>query len=57
MITHYQRLLNYVEPDYIHVMRDGKIITSGGKDLALQLEENGYDWLYEQYAPQQEVTA
>ncbi|AFZ44319.1 FeS assembly ATPase SufC [Halothece sp. PCC 7418] len=57
MITHYQRLLNYVEPDYIHVMGDGKIITSGGKELALQLEENGYDWLYEQYAPQQEVTA
>ncbi|NBD15280.1 MAG: Fe-S cluster assembly ATPase SufC [Cyanobacteria bacterium] len=57
MITHYQRLLNYVEPDYIHVMVDGKIITSGGKELALQLEENGYDWLYEQYAPQQEVTA
>lgn len=53
MITHYQRLLNYVEPDYIHVMSDGQIITSGGKELAQQLEENGYEWLYEQYAPQE----
>lgn len=53
MITHYQRLLNYVEPDYIHVMSDGQIITSGGKELAHQLEENGYEWLYEQYAPQE----
>lgn len=53
MITHYQRLLNYVEPDYIHVMSDGQIITSGGKELAHQLEEYGYEWLYEQYAPQE----
>lgn len=53
MITHYQRLLNYVEPDYIHVMSNGQIITSGGKELAQQLEENGYEWLYEQYAPQE----
>ncbi|QDZ38858.1 Fe-S cluster assembly ATPase SufC [Euhalothece natronophila Z-M001] len=53
MITHYQRLLNYVEPDYIHVMGDGQIITSGGKELAHQLEEHGYEWLYEQYAPQE----
>ncbi len=53
MITHYQRLLNYVEPDYIHVMSDGQMITSGGKELAHQLEENGYEWLYEQYAPQE----
>ena len=53
MITHYQRLLNYVEPDYIHVMADGQMITSGGKELAHQLEEYGYEWLYEQYAPQE----
>jgi len=53
MITHYQRLLNYVEPDYIHVMSDGQIITSGGKELAQQLEDKGYEWLYEQYAPQE----
>lgn len=53
MITHYQRLLNYVEPDYIHVMNDGQIITSGGKELAHQLEENGYEWLYEKYTPQE----
>lgn len=45
MITHYQRLLNYVEPDFVHVMQGGKIITSGGKELALELEEKGYDFL------------
>lgn len=53
MITHYQRLLNYVEPDYIHVMSNGQMITSGGKELALELEEKGYEQLYEQYAPQE----
>lgn len=45
MVTHYQRLLNYVEPDYIHVLADGKIIKSGDKSLALILEEKGYSWL------------
>lgn len=45
MITHYQRLLNYVKPDFVHVMQGGKIITSGGKELALELEEKGYDFL------------
>ncbi|NCT56330.1 MAG: Fe-S cluster assembly ATPase SufC [Legionella sp.] len=45
MVTHYQRLLNYVEPDYIHVLADGKIIKSGDKSLALVLEEKGYSWL------------
>ncbi|MEM9541433.1 MAG: Fe-S cluster assembly ATPase SufC [Cyanobacteria bacterium P01_E01_bin.42] len=45
MITHYQRLLNYVEPDFVHVMQSGKIVTSGGKELALELEEKGYDFL------------
>lgn len=45
MITHYQRLLNYIEPDYIHVMQTGKILMSGGKELALELEEKGYDFL------------
>lgn len=45
LITHYQRLLNYIEPDYVHVMHDGKIVRSGGKELALELEENGYDFL------------
>lgn len=48
MITHYQRLLNYIQPDFIHVMHDGKIIRTGGKELALELEEKGYDWIDEQ---------
>ncbi|NNE43383.1 MAG: Fe-S cluster assembly ATPase SufC [Gemmatimonadetes bacterium] len=45
VITHYQRLLNYVQPDYVHVMVDGRIAKSGGKELALELEEKGYSWL------------
>lgn len=45
VVTHYQRLLNYIIPDFVHVLMDGKIVKSGGKDLALQLEEKGYDWL------------
>jgi len=49
VITHYQRLLNYVIPDYVHVLYKGKIVRSGGKELALQLEEKGYDWLKKEY--------
>jgi Fe-S cluster assembly ATP-binding protein len=45
LITHYQRLLNYVKPDYVHVLMGGKIVHSGGADLALELEAKGYDWL------------
>ena len=45
LITHYQRLLNYITPDFVHIMQDGKIIRSSGKELALQVEEKGYDWL------------
>ena len=45
LITHYQRLLNYIEPDYVHVMYDGKIVKTGNKELALELEEKGYDFL------------
>lgn len=45
VVTHYQRLLNYIQPDYVHVLSKGKIIKSGGKDLALELEEKGYDWI------------
>ena len=45
VITHYQRLLNYIIPDYVHVLLDGKIVKSGGKELAKELEEKGYDWL------------
>lgn len=47
IITHYQRILNYIKPDYVHVMMDGKIVESGGSDLALHLEEHGYDWIRE----------
>jgi Fe-S cluster assembly ATP-binding protein len=45
MITHYQRLLDYIVPDYVHVLANGKIIKSGGKELALELEKRGYGWL------------
>src|SRR5438874_2780534 len=45
LVTHYQRLLNFVVPDYVHVMMDGRIVKSGGKDLAMELEEKGYDWV------------
>jgi len=48
VITHYQRLLNYIVPDYVHVMYGGKIVKSGGKELALKLEEQGYDWIKEE---------
>lgn len=47
LVTHYQRLLNYIVPDVVHVLADGRIIKSGGKELALELEEKGYDWLLE----------
>lgn len=47
LVTHYQRLLNYIVPDFVHVLYNGKIVKSGGKDLAFQLEEKGYDWLKE----------
>lgn len=47
LVTHYQRLLDYIVPDHVHVLSDGKIIKSGDKDLALELEEKGYDWVLE----------
>lgn len=47
LITHYQRLLEYIVPDFVHVMAVGRILTSGGKELALELEERGYDWVLE----------
>ena len=47
LVTHYQRLLDYVEPDYVHVLSEGRILRSGDKSLALQLEERGYDWVRE----------
>ena len=48
VITHYQRLLDYIVPDYVHVLFDGKIVKSGDKNLALELEEKGYDWIKEE---------
>ncbi|WP_010522730.1 Fe-S cluster assembly ATPase SufC [Aquimarina agarivorans] len=48
VITHYQRLLDYIVPDFVHVLYDGKIVKSGTKDLALELEEKGYDWIKEE---------
>ena len=47
VVTHYQRLLNYIVPDYVHVLSSGRIVKSGGKELALELEEKGYGWLDE----------
>jgi Fe-S cluster assembly ATP-binding protein len=49
VITHYQRLLNYIKPDYVHVMLGGRIVESGGPELALHLEEKGYEWIREKY--------
>lgn len=48
VITHYYRLLEYIQPDFVHVMMDGRIVKSGGKELALELEEKGYDWVREE---------
>lgn len=51
VITHYQRLLNYIKPHFVHILVDGKIVHSGGPDLALKLEEQGYDWIREEAEP------
>ena len=51
VVTHYQRLLNYIVPDYVHVLAGGRIVRSGGKELALELEEHGYDWI-QTHAPE-----
>ena len=48
VVTHYQRLLNYIVPDFVHVLANGRIVKSGGKELALELEARGYDWLLEE---------
>jgi Fe-S cluster assembly ATP-binding protein len=45
VVTHYQRLLNYIVPDYVHVLSEGRIVRSGGKELALELEDKGYGWI------------
>jgi Fe-S cluster assembly ATP-binding protein len=55
LVTHYQRLLNYIIPDKVHVLLEGRIVKSGGKDLALELEEKGYAWVEEEMAARQAV--
>jgi Fe-S cluster assembly ATP-binding protein len=54
VITHYQRILNYIKPQFVHIMLNGQIVESGGADLALHLEEHGYDWVREKYHKQVE---
>lgn len=56
VITHYQRLLDYIKPDYVHVMLDGRIVQSGGPELALELEEKGYDWVRTKYGVAETVS-
>jgi Fe-S cluster assembly ATP-binding protein len=51
VVTHYQRLLNYIVPDFVHVLSEGRIIKSGGKELALELEEKGYSWIEPEGSP------
>jgi Fe-S cluster assembly ATP-binding protein len=55
IITHYQRLLNYITPDYVHVMMQGRVVKSGGAELAKQLEESGYDWIKEELGIEDET--
>ncbi|MCA9922565.1 MAG: Fe-S cluster assembly ATPase SufC [Anaerolineales bacterium] len=55
VITHYQRILNYIKPDFVHIMLDGRIVESGGPELALQLEEGGYDWIRERHGAVKEA--
>ena len=57
LVTHYQRLLNYIVPDYVHVMDGGRIIKTGGKELALELESRGYDWVSAEYRSGARATA
>jgi Fe-S cluster assembly ATP-binding protein len=57
LVTHYQRLLNYIVPDFVHVMEAGRIIKTGGKDLALELETRGYDWVAAEHQAASETRA
>jgi Fe-S cluster assembly ATP-binding protein len=58
LVTHYQRLLNYIVPDYVHVMEGGRIVKTGGRELAVELEARGYDWIgAEANASAQKVTS
>jgi Fe-S cluster assembly ATP-binding protein len=52
VITHYQRLLDYIKPDVVHVLADGRIVESGGPELALELEQHGYAWLKDRVPPE-----
>ncbi len=56
VVTHYQRLLDYIVPDYVHVLINGRLVRSGGKELALKLEEQGYDWIRKEITEQQQET-
>jgi Fe-S cluster assembly ATP-binding protein len=56
IITHYQRILTQIVPDYVHIMYKGRIVTSGGKDLVETLESRGYDWIKEQYGIEEEAS-
>jgi Fe-S cluster assembly ATP-binding protein len=51
LITHYQRILNYVKPDFVSIFHDGRIVMTGGPEVALELEEKGYNWVEEQFGP------
>lgn len=55
VITHYQRMLNYIQPDFVHVLYDGRIVVSGGPELALELEAKGYEWIREKHLAQLEI--
>ena len=57
LVTHYQRLLDYIVPDFVHVMEAGRIIKSGGKELAVELETRGYDWVSDEYKAASRVAA
>ena len=57
VITHYQRMLNYIKPNYVHVLYDGRIVESGGPELALELEEKGYEWIRERHEALAQVQA
>jgi Fe-S cluster assembly ATP-binding protein len=57
LVTHYQRLLNYIVPDQVHVLYKGRIVLTGGKELALELEEKGYDWIKEAVGQQSAIGA
>ena len=55
MVTHYQRLLNYIQPDFVHVMQDGRIVKTGDKNLAMELEERGYEWVEQEVASHDQI--